>query len=353
MIQTCPTKEKDGQLIVPFRTIQVHPSRKCNLACRHCYSNSGPQAKTMLDIDALKKFLAYAYANGFNNLSISGGEPFLYDQLKELFIFSRSLGYQNNMVSNGMLLQSAKNQAILEYVDLIAISIDGKKELHDHIRGQQGAYEKMLKGVEVLQQHNKAFGFIHTITPQSWDSLLWLGEFAYEQGAKLLQLHPLEMYGRAMVELSCMTVDETLGHQAFIMANYLQAKYDGKMIVQLDLLHRDYLETFPQIVNTFDRQCAKKGRLPDLLDTIIVEETGRILPVAYGFESSFAIGNVYGFSEQMFEDFITEKIPAIQWLFSETMNKILSNKEIDMVNWSEILVAQSKKYSHMVNSYAT
>ncbi len=353
MIQSCPTKEKDGQLIVPFRTIQVHPSRKCNLSCRHCYSSSGPQAKTMLDIDALKKFLEYAFTHGFNNLSVSGGEPFLYDQLKELFIFSRSLGYQNNMVSNGMLLQSEKNQAILEHVDLIALSIDGKKELHDHIRGQQGAYEKMLKGVEVLQHHKKAFGFIHTITPQSWDSLLWLAAFANEQGAKLLQLHPLEMYGRAITELGDMNVNETLGHQAFILANYLQAKYEGKMIVQLDLLHRDYLETFPQIVNTFQRQCADKGKLPDLLDTIIVEETGRILPVAYGFDSSFAIGNVHAFGHELFEDFIAEKIPAIEWLFSETMNKILSNKELEMVNWSEILVAQSKRYSHIVNSYAT
>jgi Fe-coproporphyrin III synthase len=348
MTHTCHTKEKDDQEIVPFRTIQVHPSRKCNLACLHCYSSSGPREKTMLDIDALKKFLEYAYEQGFNNLSISGGEPFLYDRLKELFVFSRKLGFTNNMVSNGMLLPSQRNREILEYVDLIAISIDGKKELHDHIRGQDGAFEKMLKGVAVLQSMQKTFGFIHTVTPQSWDSLLWLAAFAHDHGAKLLQLHPLEMYGRAAEALTGMLVDDTPAHQAFIMANYLQAKYDGKMVVQLDLLHRDYLQTFPQIVDTFSRHCAKKGRLPDLLDTIIVEETGRILPIAYGFDPSFTIGNVYSFNGNLFDQYIAEKVPLLKTLFAETLDKILSNQQVDIVNWSEILVAESRKMMHYV-----
>src|SRR5690349_74288 len=141
MINSCQKQETDDQMVVPFRTIQVHPSRKCNLSCLHCYSNSGPSMKTMLDIDALKRFLEYAHQQGFNNLSVSGGEPFLYYHLKELFSFSRQIGYHNNIVSNGMLLTSGRNQENLEKVNLIAISIDGKKELHDHIRGQKGAYE--------------------------------------------------------------------------------------------------------------------------------------------------------------------------------------------------------------------
>jgi hypothetical protein len=145
-----------------------------------------------------------------------------------------------------------------------------------------------------------------------------------------------------------MSVNDTLAHQAYIMTNYLQVKYDGKMVVQLDLLHRDYLEAFPQVVDTFRRQCAKKGRLPDLLDTIIVEETGRVLPVAYGFDADFAIGNVHSFNNDLFEQFIANKIPALKTLFAATMEKILSNKQADIVNWSEILIAESKKH----NQYA-
>lgn len=338
----CDLHEKAALMAGPFRTIQIHPTRKCNLSCLHCYSSSSPQLKEMLDIEALKRFLAYAFEQGFNNISVSGGEPFLYGQLEELFRFSRSIGYQNTLASNGLLLQSEKNQRILEYADLIAISVDGPQELHDHIRQQEGAYEKMMKGIGVLKRMNKPFGFIHTITPQSWQSLLWLGEMASEQGAGLLQLHPLEMYGRAAETLSGSMFNDTLAHQAFILANYLRSKYAEKMVVQLDLLHRDYLETFPQVVNTFERQCAQKGGLANMLDTIVVEETGRILPIAYGFSPRLAIGNVHHFSNNLFDTFIAEKIPVLKTIFRATLDKILADKETDIVNWNELLVCESK-----------
>jgi MoaA/NifB/PqqE/SkfB family radical SAM enzyme len=245
------------------------------------------------------------------------------------------------MATNGMLLQSDRNQRILEYVDLIAISVDGPTELHDHIRGQKGAFEKMMEGVNILNSLNKPFGFIHTVTPQSWDSLIWLAEFAYKNGAKLLQIHPLEMHGRALEEMSDLTIDDTFAHQIFILSTYLQSKYSNKMVVQLDLLHRDYLEEFPQIVNSFDRNCAEKGRISDLVDTIIVEETGRILPLAYGFAPKFSIGNIHNFQDSSFDQFIDKKVPMLKTLFNQTLDNIFSNKEIDIVNWNELLVNAS------------
>lgn len=344
-METCTTTERVELIADPFRTIQIHPTRKCNLACLHCYSSSAPEHKEMLDIEALKRFLGYAFENGFNNISVSGGEPFLYQNLEELLKFTRSIGYQNTLATNGMLLQSERNQRILEYVDLIAVSVDGQPELHDYIRGQKGAFDKMLKGLELLAAMKKAFGIIHTVTPQSWESLIWLGDFAKEKGAKLLQLHPLEMYGRANEELADSTVDDTLAHQTFILANYLRNKYHGEMVVQLDLLHRDYLQAFPQIVNTFERNCAKKGLFSDLFDTIIIEETGKILPIAYGFDSNFTIGNVHNFDNNLFNNYIEKKVPTLKNVFNNTLNKIFENNDVDIVNWNELVIIESKKAS--------
>ncbi len=341
-MKACDFKEGGELRVAPFRTIQIHPTRKCNLSCLHCYSSSSPGMKEMLDIEALKGFLAMAFENGFNNISVSGGEPFSYTHLEELFQFTKRLGYQNTMASNGMLLPSEKNKRILEYVDLIALSVDGKPELHDHIRGQQGAFDKMVKGVNVLQTLQKPFGFIHTVTPQSWDSLLWLGDLAYDNGAKLLQLHPLEMHGRALEMLAGESFDDTLAHQVFILSSYLRSKYNNKMVVQADLLHRDYLETFPETVNTFHRSCTNNSRrLSDIFDTIIVEETGRILPVAYGFNPAFTIGNVYNLQEGMFDNFIAAKLEDIKAIFKDTLHKIILNKAADIVNWNELLVNES------------
>ncbi len=325
----------------PFRTIQIHPTRKCNLACLHCYSYSSPNMKEMLDIEALKRFLEIAFENGYNNISVSGGEPFLYSHLEEMLKFSRSLGYQNTMASNGMLLNSERNQRILEFVDLIAISLDGPPELHDKIRGQKGAFEKTMKGVEVLKRHEKAFGFIHTITPESWQSLIWIADFAFENGGKLFQLHPLEMQGRANEAMLGNEIDDTLAHQAYILASYLKSKYANKMIVQLDLLHRDYIEAFPQVVNVFDRNCSQNKQIANLLDTIIVEETGKIIPIAYGFDNTFQLGNVHNFTKLDFLKYANEKLPILKKLYQQSIDNVINNKNIDIVNWNEILVNES------------
>lgn len=325
----------------PFRTIQIHPTRKCNLACLHCYSSSSPQMKEMLDIEALKRFLEIAFNNGYNNISVSGGEPFLYSHLEEMLKFTKELGYQNTMASNGMLLQSARNQAILEYVDLIAISLDGPPELHDKIRGQKGAFDKTMKGVEILKNLNKAYGFIHTITPESWQSLIWLADFAFENGGKLFQLHPLEMQGRAASDMLGHEIDDTLAHQAYILASYLKSKYAETMIVQLDLLHREYIEAFPQVVNVFDRNCSKNKSIAHLLDTIIVEETGKIIPIAYGFDDFYQIGNVHDFSNLDFIKYSNEKLPLLQKIYRQAIDNVVNNKNLDIVNWNEILVKES------------
>ena len=81
-----------------------------------------------------------------------------------------------------------------------------------------------------------------------------------------------------------MGIDEsTLAHQTFILANYLRSKYAETMVVQLDLLHREYLESFPQTVNTFTERYISKRKISDIFDGIIIEETGRLLPFCLWF----------------------------------------------------------------------
>ncbi|WAC09210.1 radical SAM protein [Dyadobacter pollutisoli] len=335
--------ESVGQPPDRFRTIQIHPTKKCNLTCLHCYSSSAPGYHDVLDLANLKSFLAYAFDNGFNNISVSGGEPFLYKDLEELLQFSRSIGYQNTLASNGMLLRSERAKRILDFVDLIAISVDGPQPLHDKIRNQAGAFDKMCQGLEVLKDLDKPFGIIHTLTPESWTSLIWLGEFAASNGAKLLQLHPLEMYGRALDTLTSEAIDDDLAHKMFILGHYLVSKYSDQLVVQLDMLHRDYLLAHPQIVSGFERSCGQSGKLADLLDTIVIEESGTILPVSYGFNPRYSIGNISNFSMSAFEDFERQSIPDIKDIFKNTLSRIAEYGTRDIVNWNELLIEESHR----------
>src|SRR5687767_7463767 len=84
------------------RIIHLHPTRLCNLACLHCYSESGPKQKTALALDTIKSVLPLLKEEGYEQISLSGGEPLAYPGLTELILYGRSLGYRVTMISNGL-----------------------------------------------------------------------------------------------------------------------------------------------------------------------------------------------------------------------------------------------------------
>ena len=325
------------------KIIHIHPSLQCNLFCKHCYSESSPQLKNSLPLDKLQTFLQYARGEGYNIVSISGGEPFLYKDLYELTLFTKSIGFYNMAVSNGMLLGSARNKKTLENFDLIAISIDGNKDLHDDMRNFPGAFEKMLAGVSILRELNKTFGFIHTITGQSWKQLLWLAEFAKENGAHLLQLHPLENFGRARESFNYSLPQEIL-YKSYILFHYIRDKYNGEMHVQLDYLHKEHIKEFPALVNISAVDTDDPGKLGKLINTIIVDEQGDIVPIAYGFSKRYLLGNIYQFdpSENIFEKFLLDKARDLYSDFQEAYDFVMQHEE-EMINWNELIVEKASR----------
>src|SRR3569832_325830 len=83
------------------RVVQIHPTRRCNLRCLHCYSSSSPDERAMLDHTLLCNALSDAAAAGYNWASISGGEPLMYPQLATLLRHARSAGMQTALSTNG------------------------------------------------------------------------------------------------------------------------------------------------------------------------------------------------------------------------------------------------------------
>jgi MoaA/NifB/PqqE/SkfB family radical SAM enzyme len=305
-----------------------------------------PQHKESLDVNALKKFLLAAKEQGYNTVSISGGEPFLYNDLAELLEFSKSVGFKNAVASNGMLLDNNNSNKALDFVDIMALSIDGEPELHNKIRGSKRAFKKMLDGIEVVKSKEIPFGFIHTVTNDSWQSLLWLGEFAHERGAKLLQLHPLEMYGRAIEEMQGFGMDQLTLHKVFVLASYLKSKYDSEIFVQLDLLHKDSIKEDPKSVNVLP-DCAEDENLADRMNTLIVDEKGDIVPVGYGFSSKYRVGNLAESNDYdgMLEKYMDTKMPALDQFFKESYEKIIEDEDRDLVNWNELVIRWSRNGS--------
>ena len=131
----------------------------CNIACTHCFNNSGPNVRTFafLSIEKVHEEIGSAVRCGVKEIFFTGGEPFLHRRLPEML--SLSLEHApTTVLTNGMLINDriADRMAEIErsarYSLEIRVSLDGyTEEMNDAIRGR-GVFESALAAVARLSR---------------------------------------------------------------------------------------------------------------------------------------------------------------------------------------------------------
>jgi Fe-coproporphyrin III synthase len=301
------------------RIVQLHPSLRCNLCCEHCYSSSGPWVRSELDPAVVCGMVSDAARMGYQVASVSGGEPFLYSGLSQVLRHAKSVGLRTTVTTNGYFLQPRWLEPLRDCVDVLAISLDGPPDLHNKMRRSRHAFDRLCAGLEHLRVSGLSFGFIHTLTRETWEHMVWLAEFAAGHGASLLQLHPLELAGRAEEKLSGARADEDISARAYLLAFALALKYNGSMTIQIDLLHRDQVLSMPGLVYADELGTDWNEIGPArLLSLIVMEADGTVVPISYGFSRQYQICNLIGQSlSHGWASFLCERYPAIGWLARE------------------------------------
>lgn len=131
--------------------ISWNTTQKCNLYCKHCYRDSGPdKLKNELSNKESKKLLREIKQAGFRIIVFSGGEPLLRDDIFDLISYSKSLGMRSLMGSNGTLITKRVARKLKECgLDYIAVSIDSlNPKKHDEFRGVKGSFNRAVKGIK-------------------------------------------------------------------------------------------------------------------------------------------------------------------------------------------------------------
>lgn len=275
-----------------FRVVQLHPALRCNLKCRHCYSSSSPRNTEELPAGVLMNVLDGLRAEGFNVASVSGGEPLLYKELFAVMAHARQLGMTVTVTTNAMLLNEQRVQQLAQHAQLVAISVDGVPDSHNRMRSHPQAFEKMARNLDLLRRAKIPFGFIFTLTLFNLDELAWVAQFAREQEASLLQVHPLEEEGRAGSELQGAAPDELEIAHAFVEVARLQKQYSGQLTIQFDAADRNTLLADPARGFAMD-PLPNPHELPlaSLVAPLVLEHDGALVPFQYGVAREFQIAH--------------------------------------------------------------
>ena len=140
-------------------------TRRCNLSCVHCYSqseNRNYQGELTTDqglalLDDLAQF-------GVPVVLFSGGEPLLRDDLCILIEHARSLGLRTVISTNGTLIDMAQAERFAQIgLSYVGISLDGMRETNDKFRGRQGAFDAALAAIRHCQKAGVKVGLRFTI----------------------------------------------------------------------------------------------------------------------------------------------------------------------------------------------
>ena len=133
---------------------------RCNASCKHCFyweNISEADIKQELKVDEIRK--VSKTLGHIKALSLTGGEPFLRDDLADI----ARIFYENNDIhhlvvhSNGLMPGKIKevSRAILKKCKglplVVSLSLDGFEAEHDSVRGVKGTYNKVLQTIEILQ----------------------------------------------------------------------------------------------------------------------------------------------------------------------------------------------------------
>ena len=177
--------KKPLSIYAPFLVVWDF-THKCNLSCKHCYSNSGAVSnkelttKEALDVvDQLADF-------GVTALAFSGGEPLTRKDFFEVASHAAERGLYVSVATNGTLLTKENVQKLKQAkINYVEISIDGATaQTHDAFRGVPGAFEKAIKGLKTCVEADLCACIATTATKSNIEEMPQILELAEEVGAE-------------------------------------------------------------------------------------------------------------------------------------------------------------------------
>ena len=188
-------------------------TRKCNLHCKHCYSDAlDTRAPDELNTEEAERLLSDLAEWGIGFLILDGGEPICREDFLELANFAHNKGLRTTVGSNGALIDnSMANRMAKAGVKAVAISLDGAKpETHDSFRGEKGFFDKALRGANACRQAGLPFQFGMVIRKSTLAEVPGMLELAIKSGAFAAEFFDLIKVKRVREECSSevLTVEE-------------------------------------------------------------------------------------------------------------------------------------------------
>jgi len=173
-------------------------TRRCNLKCIHCYSNSADiEYPDELTTEEGIKLIDDLAAFGSPVILFSGGEPLLRRDLLELARYATNKKMRAVISTNGTLITRAM-AAELQKIGLsyVGVSLDGLEKTHDQFRGKKGAFAAAMEGIRHCRDAGIKVGIRFTVNKHNLTDVPAMFDLLREEKIERLCFYHLVYAGR-------------------------------------------------------------------------------------------------------------------------------------------------------------
>ena len=148
------------------KALCLHIAHTCNLNCEYCFASQGKYHgdRAVMSFEVGKRALDFLIENSGSrrNLEVDffGGEPLMnFDVVKQLVAYARSVekekgkNFRFTLTTNGVLIDDDVIEFANKEMSNVVLSLDGRKEIHDHYRvdyNGKGSWEKIVPKFQKL-----------------------------------------------------------------------------------------------------------------------------------------------------------------------------------------------------------
>lgn len=170
-----------------IKALCLHIAHTCNLNCEYCFASQGKYHgdRALMSFEVGKRAIDFLIENSGSRVNLEvdffGGEPLMnFDVVKRIVAYARSIekgknkNFRFTLTTNGMLVDDDVIEFANKECHNVVLSLDGRKEVHDHLRktvNGKGSYDIIVPKFQkfVKKRGNKGYYVRGTYTHNNTD----------------------------------------------------------------------------------------------------------------------------------------------------------------------------------------
>jgi len=186
------------------KSFVIELTKRCNNHCLYCYMPEGPLPQ---DSDPHRTFeMSTAEVTGIvaklcdeapvESIALSGGEPFLREDLPEILAFIRSKGVSPVVITNGTLLTRERIAATAGDATYEITLLSHRQGVHDRLAARRGAWRAVVEAMANVRQLGGNFVAVFIATKLNYMDASKTAELAIALGANGLMYNRINLGAR-------------------------------------------------------------------------------------------------------------------------------------------------------------